>query len=261
MAADRGCHQATGQIGRQFAQPSLNKIAQALPQLWKPHQSWSLRPFGGGATGRPRMMRGHLPLASLGLPNADPPHPVAATPSAKPTLNGRWVKDKSLSDNMSPVMDVMKLGGVVRQAVKLVRGLSINQDSTTWEMSVVSVLSWFKVTERYPLDGGLASFKRRDLRRGQHQGCLLQQPGPHGGLQLSLTWPEPLGGTGVDEFVLAPRGTARAGLEPAEKKDNTSSSSDAPHLHSDDSHELHVHSSLEVAGQRYGYRTVYHRKQ
>lgn len=53
------------------------------------------------------------------------------------------------------------------------------QGDGEFEMSVLSGILWFKVTERYPLDGGERSFKRRDMRRGAR---LLVVDGPTGSL-------------------------------------------------------------------------------
>ncbi len=42
-------------------------------------------------------------------------------------------------------MSLMHLGGIIRQAVKLVRGVHIDQDDTTFALTVFSIISWFKV--------------------------------------------------------------------------------------------------------------------
>lgn len=88
---------------------------------------------------------------------------------------------------MSSVMDTMKLGGLVRMAVKLVRGCEIKLlpanptsghlpstaglglDSSSclvgglkgeFQLTVFSAIKWFKVRERYELSGKPGSFRR-----------------------------------------------------------------------------------------------------
>lgn len=48
-------------------------------------------------------------------------------------------------------------------------------DGQQFQMSVLSGILWFKVTERYPLSGQPVQWRRRDLRRG---ACAL--PGVEG---------------------------------------------------------------------------------
>jgi hypothetical protein len=57
------------------------------------------------------------------------------------------------------------------------------------------------VREAYPLDGAPATAKRRDLRRGRHTGRVA--PSADGRLRLEVSWEDPHGGAGVDEFFLA----------------------------------------------------------
>jgi hypothetical protein len=44
----------------------------------------------------------------------------------------------------------------------------VRLDGQQFQMSVLSGILWFKVTERYPLSGQPVQWRRRDLRRG---GC------------------------------------------------------------------------------------------
>ena len=50
-------------------------------------------------------------------------------------------------------MSLMHLGGIIRQAVKLVRGVHIDQDEATFALTVFSIISWFKV--RCSAQGGV----------------------------------------------------------------------------------------------------------
>ena len=66
-------------------------------------------------------------------------------------------------------MDV-QIGSNMEHAVVhpllLTCSLAVAQDDQEFEMAVFSVVPWFKVIERYPLNGEDRQFKRRDLRRG-----------------------------------------------------------------------------------------------
>lgn len=55
------------------------------------------------------------------------------------------MQDKPASDSMSAALDLMHMGGLTRQAVKLVKGLEIKQDEANFTMAVFSVIGWFKV--------------------------------------------------------------------------------------------------------------------
>eukprot|EP00195_Chlamydomonas_chlamydogama_P002255 CAMPEP_0202917478 /NCGR_PEP_ID=MMETSP1392-20130828/71079_1 /ASSEMBLY_ACC=CAM_ASM_000868 /TAXON_ID=225041 /ORGANISM="Chlamydomonas chlamydogama, Strain SAG 11-48b" /LENGTH=268 /DNA_ID=CAMNT_0049610239 /DNA_START=71 /DNA_END=874 /DNA_ORIENTATION=+ len=129
----------------------------------------------------------------------DPP-PPEAPPVVNPLLTGTWVKDGRASDPMDPACDLMKLNGLVRGAVRLIKGLEVRLTPDTFHMAVFSVISWFKVRERYSLSGTVSTWSRRDLRRGQHRGHV--EVRPDGGIRLCLEWDSPHGGQGTDDFVL-----------------------------------------------------------
>eukprot|EP00200_Dunaliella_tertiolecta_P005469 CAMPEP_0202340272 /NCGR_PEP_ID=MMETSP1126-20121109/1779_1 /ASSEMBLY_ACC=CAM_ASM_000457 /TAXON_ID=3047 /ORGANISM="Dunaliella tertiolecta, Strain CCMP1320" /LENGTH=199 /DNA_ID=CAMNT_0048930947 /DNA_START=178 /DNA_END=777 /DNA_ORIENTATION=+ len=196
-----------------------------------------------------------FPFACNGSLSGGAPSPSRAQVPA--SMQGRWVKDKDLSDSMGEAMDIMELGGLVRQAVKLIRGLRIEADEDTFTLQVLSILTWFKVTERFPLDGSTVNLRRRDLRKGQASCRMLpQQQGPHGGLMFNLEWGEPHAGSGEDEFMVVPLGTAATEKQAAGKDSK-------PKLeHGAKEDELHVYSCLRArSGRSVTYRTVYHRKQ
>ncbi|KAF8055740.1 purine nucleoside phosphorylase [Scenedesmus sp. PABB004] len=129
---------------------------------------------------------------------------------------------------MSAAVALMGLGGLLRQAIKLIRGVQITQDEASFSMAVFSVLSWFKVSERYALDGSPSRCRRRDFRRGGHRGTA-SAPSPNT-LVLSLEWGPPYGGVGTDTFTLPAPDT------------------------------LHIDSAITVGGETVSYRSVYHRK-
>lgn len=167
-----------------------------------------------------------MPIASITQPSTNALTDLKDSKQI-PDFSGTWIKDKEKSESMGEAIKLMALGGLVRQAVKLIRGVKITQDSSQFTMAVFSVISWFKVTERYKLNGEESSCKRRDLRRGGHKG---QVEALGDKLLLHLKWDEPYGGTGWDEFTLK-----------------------TPD-------ELHIKSSVTVRDQTVQYTTVYNRK-
>lgn len=209
-----------------------------LIQVWRQHNAQTLGVGGldGESTAGPD-------VGTLRQPS------VVYTPDIR--LAGTWIKDGRASDPMNTACDIMCLNGVVRMAVSLVKGLEIqlkpvvsrtDADDALANISITappaieihvavfSVISWFKVREHYQLGPGapLASFNRRDLRRGKHSGSGTVLP--DGGVRLDLGWGEPYSGKGYDEFRL--------------ETDN----------------ELHVTSHLSVGNRKHTYTIVYKRR-
>lgn len=92
----------------------------------------------------------------------------ARTPSLN--LSGVWIKDKQRSDSMDAACDAMKLNMIMRKAIHLIQGVEISIDNRQFLFTVLSGIMWFKVREKYSLDGSPSRHKRRDLRRGGAQG-------------------------------------------------------------------------------------------
>jgi hypothetical protein len=69
------------------------------------------------------------------------------------------LQDKEASDSMSEAITLMGLSGLMRQAIKLIKGITLTQDDTSFSMAVFSVLSWFKV-------GGLRQIKTHHQQLG-----------------------------------------------------------------------------------------------
>lgn len=119
---------------------------------------------------------------------------------------------------MEPVLRLMHMRGVVRQALKLVKGVNIKLSDSAMTIEVFSVIGWLKVVETYKLNGEPSVCRRRDLRRGQHTGCFQALPpvaypsskakSEEGKTQqccrfsTDLTWGEPFGGRGLDVYEL-----------------------------------------------------------
>ena len=56
-----------------------------------------------------------------------------------------WLQDKVASDSMEPALQAMRLGRLVRSAVRLVKGVRIRLYDGCFEMAVYSAIPWFKV--------------------------------------------------------------------------------------------------------------------
>jgi len=156
------------------------------------------------------------------------PTPAASGRRPLQNLTGTWVKDGQASDSMEEAVRVMQLKPLMRTAIRLVKGLEINQTADRFDLAVFSIISWFKVRESYPMNGEESQEKRRDMRKGKHRGRLVVQK--DGCIRLQLTWDDPLGGSGHEVFRLA---------SPTE---------------------LHAHSHLSVNGRIVKYVTVYRKK-
>jgi hypothetical protein len=78
------------------------------------------------------------------------------------------MKDKEASDSMDPVCDLMQLPRLLRMAVGLIKGVEILSDpNDSFQLNVLSGIMWFKIKEKYRLNGEETRHRRRDFRRGQ----------------------------------------------------------------------------------------------
>jgi hypothetical protein len=55
-------------------------------------------------------------------------------------------QDKQASDSMDYAIKLMGLSGLMRQAIKLLKGIKLTQEGNTFTMAVFSVFSWFKAS-------------------------------------------------------------------------------------------------------------------
>lgn len=121
--------------------------------------------------------------AELAIPSDATVHVVDGAEPIKPPpdLSGVWIKDSAASSSMEAAMQLMHLNGIVRTAVRLIKGMSIELQlpdvgagggAGSFSFGVFSIIGWFKITERYSLDGTPSGLRRRDLRRGA--GCTLR---------------------------------------------------------------------------------------
>ena len=56
------------------------------------------------------------------------------------------LQDKQASDSMDFAIKLMGLSGLMRQAIKLIKGIKLTQEGNTFTMGVFSVFSWFKAS-------------------------------------------------------------------------------------------------------------------
>ena len=113
-------------------------------------------------------------------------------------LNGVWIKDKELSDSMTPVCDLMQLNGVMRFAIGLIRGVQISCCPSKFEFAVLSGVLWFKIKERYELNGEESRHRRRDFRGGGSLGRAT--PAAEGGVEIAHRFGEPMPGVMEERF-------------------------------------------------------------
>ena len=109
-----------------------------------------------------------LPPRRREPPLAPPTPPPTARPETIDALNGVWMKDKEASDSMDPVCDLMRLNGLLRMAIGLIKGAEIfATPGESFRMDVLSGVLWFKIKEKYNLTGEEAKHRRRDFRGGE----------------------------------------------------------------------------------------------
>ncbi|PNW86962.1 hypothetical protein CHLRE_02g103150v5 [Chlamydomonas reinhardtii] len=218
---------ATDGAGRHLGLPAHQTAPRAV---------WCAVPFasinscsvggGGSSSGAASTSKAAVGILGSGLAAPGQGQQAELTPALR-ALSGTWFKDKRRSESMEAAMNMMHLNGIVRQAVKLVRGVRIDLTPEQFTFTVFSYIGWFKVKEVYPMSGEVRQFKRRDLRRGKAQGWV-EKHGDH--LHVQLKWDAPFGGQGTDHFRLMGED------------------------------ELQIESVLNVAGQTASYLTIYNRK-
>eukprot|EP00892_Ulva_mutabilis_P010896 jgi/Ulvmu1/8179/UM040_0076.1 len=119
-------------------------------------------------------------------------------------INGMWIKDRKRSDDMSPVCDAMHMFGLLRQAIKILKGTRLCLSPEGFDVVGVSVIPLLKIVERYPLDGTEAKHRRRDQRGGGSWGRAEATPE---GMLIQYRWGHPYPGTLRELFRLTAGGT------------------------------------------------------
>jgi len=100
------------------------------------------------------------------MPEAPPG--MSTTGPLTVNFSGTWLKDKDASDPMDEAISLAGLSGLMKQAIKLIKGIEVKQEDEKFQFGLFSVISWFKITEAYTLDGQSSKHMRRDLRSGKH---------------------------------------------------------------------------------------------
>ena len=68
---------------------------------------------------------------------------------------------------MDQACNAMKIGGIIRAAIGLIKGIEIKGfEEGEFQLDVLSGILWFRVKEVYPLDDTVVKHRRRDMRRG-----------------------------------------------------------------------------------------------
>ena len=86
---------------------------------------------------------------------------------------------------------MLGLSGLQKVTARLIDGLELQQTSTTFTVSFVTVVPFFKVTEAVPLNGGSSQLGRRDLRWGSMAAAAERVAG---GVQVQMSWGQPMAG-------------------------------------------------------------------
>jgi len=112
---------------------------------------------------------------------------------------GYWRKINAECPDEEPLMDIMDMNIVFRQAAVLLNYLRIEQPtSTTW--SVASNAGIIQIAESYPIDGSSAVVSRRDLRSGDQIGSVSVTTADPDAVRLESSWSAPLAGSQVETF-------------------------------------------------------------
>ena len=153
--------------------------------------------------------------------------------SKNSVCNGRWIKDKDASDSMEPICDLMGIYGITRFALRFIVGSDVSfslcpsksgeEETMCFGFAAFSVIKWFKIQEKYPVDSTVVSHRRRDLRRGGMKGSMVfgqdttevivrntfqcDNPRYCGTLEEVFSWPEE-NTMLVDSVLKTPEGSA-----------------------------------------------------
>jgi hypothetical protein len=139
--------------------------------------------------------------ATMVITDMEPPTKILAD------FHGTWIKDAAASESMDAAMRLIHLNALMRQAVKLIKGVQLSIEEDRFKFAVFSAISWFKLSEFFSWSGELCENRRRDMRRGRSQGRV--QISPKGTINLEYTWDHPHSGRATDEFSIDNEGQLR----------------------------------------------------
>ena len=134
---------------------------------------------------------------------------ISSSPSIPPPRppTGIFLRDLSRSDMTSYERSLMllELGKLQRlTAMQLIEGIELKHGGEWLSVEFLTVVPFFKVTEKYRL-GNTVSIPRRDLRPGNQQAEAYIDPAD-GALQLKSTWKEPNAGSLNEKLLLSSDG-------------------------------------------------------
>ena len=133
------------------------------------------------------------------------PEPAAEHAPSKPSSTkafdatvGYWRKINDKCPDEEPLMDIMDMNIVFRQAAGLLNYLRISRPTaTTW--SVAANAGIIQIAEEYPIDGARAVTPRRDLRSGDQTGSVSADDAR---VRLETSWRDDLPGSMTETFFL-----------------------------------------------------------
>ncbi len=130
-----------------------------------------------------------------------------SSPPPPPPPTGIFLRDISRSDMTSyeRSLALLELGKLQRMtAMQLIEGIELKHGGQWLSVEFLTVVPFFKVTERYSL-GSTVSISRRDLRTGNQQAEAYVDP-VDGALHLKSSWGEPNAGSVNEKLMLSADG-------------------------------------------------------
>ncbi|KAG1665981.1 hypothetical protein FOA52_010079 [Chlamydomonas sp. UWO 241] len=142
------------------------------------------------------------PAASTPAPTPD--STLAPTPSPTPAedvdLSGVWSKVPELSDDEAyeRCLDLWGISGMQKATAKLIEGLEISHAGPKFHVHHLTMIPYFKVTEKYDLERP-CKVMRRDLRSG-HATADARWTGDRRGVALDVAFGAPFPGRLVEVY-------------------------------------------------------------
>mmetsp|Transcript_12606 Transcript_12606/g.37927 ORF Transcript_12606/g.37927 Transcript_12606/m.37927 type:complete len:344 (+) Transcript_12606:4298-5329(+) len=126
----------------------------------------------------------------------------ASSAASMPAIAGSWRKDKQASDmeGYGRALDLLGIGGMKKKAATiLMDGIDIEQDDEGFKTTFVTKVRFFRPVESFSY-----SSPKQMSRRDQRKGCqtAVVSPTGDGGLEVDVTWSEPLQGGFKETYKL-----------------------------------------------------------
>ncbi|GMH33745.1 hypothetical protein BSKO_01579 [Bryopsis sp. KO-2023] len=140
---------------------------------------------------------------------------ISTAPEA--TLNGRWKKSHSRSDNMDELYEVAQLPWVLRKGERFLKYLELEHTDGHFRRTF-NAGGFLNISEVYPMSGVPQRLTRRDQRRGVMEGRLKKTPA---GIVTEVSWGDPHGLDMSDVFELSEDGQSLTVHTTAKRKDGS----------------------------------------